>query len=249
MILENELCGNSASSIPSILADAHNHFCCWITLNLHMLYGTIPYSFVRILFFYFNWHFSFLQVLESKLYVIVHYGSLKFFRFEPVVSDGRWHVIVFNRVGDKISLRLDQTEDQYTYNLVSVLCDIHSFINFVFNFLPLICVLWWKLTCWPPHIIRFLLSLFKLWLVQEDPVSFPYKYAYLGKAPPAEWRNVMRMTKSRAPFDGCLQQVKFNGHDLISLVGSANIFTNARQGCKFQVRSQHFWLHPFYYSR
>ena len=74
-------------------------------------------------------------------------------------------------------------------------------------------------------------------LPQRDPVEFPYKYAYLGMAPANEWRNVKRMTKSRVAFDGCLQQVKFNGNDLVNLVGSANIFSNAREGCKYQVRS------------
>jgi leucine-rich repeat transmembrane neuronal protein 1/2 len=127
--------------------------------------------------------YMFFEVKQSKLYVIIHFGTPKFFTFDPVISDGRWHVIDFTRVGRKVTLRLDQIEDQHTFN---------------------------------------------------DPVQFPYRYTYLGKAPEKEWRNVNRMTKSRTPFDGCLQQVKFNGNDLISLVGSANIFSNAREGCKFQ---------------
>ncbi|XP_063694628.1 neurexin-1-like isoform X3 [Bolinopsis microptera] len=152
----------------------------------------------------YNDKYMYFEILESKLYVIVHYGIQKFFRLEPIVSDGRWHVIVFNRVGNKITLRLDNTEDQFTF---------------------------------------------------RDPVEFPYRYAYLGKAPENEWRNVMRMTKSRQAFDGCLQQVKFNGNDLITLMGAANIFTNARQGCKFQettdqqvaafIRSTYLGLPPW----
>ncbi|KAL5257004.1 hypothetical protein ACHWQZ_G012056 [Mnemiopsis leidyi] len=131
----------------------------------------------------YNNKYMYFEVLNGKLYAIVHYGIQKFFSLEPIVSDGRWHVIVFNRVGSKITLRLDQTEDQHTF---------------------------------------------------RDPVEFPYKYAYLGMAPANEWRNVKRMTKSRVAFDGCLQQVKFNGNDLVNLVGSANIFSNAREGCKYQ---------------
>lgn len=42
------------------------------------------------------------------------------------------------------------------------------------------------------------------------------------------------MTKSRTGFDGCLQQVRFNGVDMIQSVRAANVASNARLGCKFQ---------------
>merc|ERR1711937_1024181 len=75
--------------------------------------------------------YMFFEVKQSKLYVIIHFGTPKFFTFDPVISDGRWHVIDFTRVGRKVTLRLDQIEDQHTF---------------------------------------------------RDPVQFPYRYTYLGKA-------------------------------------------------------------------
>ena len=91
----------------------------------------------------YNDKYMYFEILESKLYVIVHYGIQKFFRLEPVVSDGRWHVIVFNRVGNKITLRLDNTEDQFTFVSIFVFIYIYvfnravHFLAFDFLILPL----------------------------------------------------------------------------------------------------------------
>ena len=73
-------------------------------------------------------------------------------------------------------------------------------------------------------------------LSQGDAVSFEYKYTYLGSGPADEWRYIHRMTKSKTPFDGCLQQATLNSINLITNIASAMIVSNARPGCKFQVR-------------
>ena len=61
----------------------------------------------------YNSKYMYFEIINSQLFVIVNYGTNKFFNMDTNVADGRWHVVLFKREGNSLTLRLDNKEVKY----------------------------------------------------------------------------------------------------------------------------------------